>query len=82
MTPSEALQKLATNGDDVDAEMLGRLTAHLPRDVVTSAIREWMPALEVEIAEHQPVRAARCNHSEGVDRRHIPDLDFGNQPYP
>lgn len=54
-TPSEALQKLAANGAEVDADMLGRLTAHLPRDVVTSAIREWMPALEVEIAEHQPV---------------------------
>lgn len=59
--PSEALRRLAAGDTNLDAELLGRLTAHLPRDVVTGAIRDWLPALEVELAEHEPVAPPKAD---------------------
>ncbi len=63
-SPSTALQRLTQDGSAVDADLLGRLTAHLPRDVVTSAIREWLPDLDTEIAAHQPIAPPKTGRTQ------------------
>jgi len=58
--PSDTLQKIATTDDaKPDQDLHASLTAHLPRDVLTSAIREWLPNLDTELAGHRPIELAR-----------------------
>lgn len=58
--PSDALQRLgAANAAKPGQELIARLTANLPRDVLTGAIREWLPNLGIEMAGHRPIELAR-----------------------
>jgi len=51
---SDALQRLSwATGEDIRVELLDALTASLPRDVLISAGRDWLPSLEADVARHR-----------------------------
>lgn len=51
---SDVLQKIGTAaGARVDTDLIGKLTANMPHDVLMNAQREWLPNLNAEI-ENRP----------------------------
>lgn len=51
---SDALQRLSwATGEEIRTDLIDALTASLPRDVLISARRDWLPSLEVEVARHR-----------------------------
>lgn len=54
--PAEVFAALTRTGDGrPDTAAAAQLTAHIPRDVIAGAIREWLPNLGSEIAGHTPI---------------------------
>ena len=72
--PSETLERLSP-GSAPDPELMAQLTAHLPRDVVIGAIREWLPNLESELAAHRLI-----DLPEGVGALEPAAATFPTQP--
>lgn len=62
----------ATTGGDIDPALIGKLTASLPRDVLSGATRDWLPKLQMELEQHKSGKAIKTTPSPDAEETATP----------